>query len=156
MNGRRLGGVIAAGLGVGLVALYQLQRPAEQQPASLPGSTQVPETKAPPPRPEPQAPRSVVALANPAAQPPAPADEPPPPQRAAESAPSVEPPAQAAQPQKPDSVFGWGPWAGQQQPSGSAADPPPGAGSARNSGVLPGVSVAANSASASAGPRSKR
>jgi hypothetical protein len=60
------------------------------------------------------------------------------------------PPPQAAQPEKPDSVFSWGPWAG--QPQSAPGDAPSGGGGANPSGVLPGVSVAANSSGSGGAP----
>lgn len=134
MNGLRLGGVIAAGLGIAFVLLLVLHRPEEQRPAR--------ETKTVAPRSEPPAPRSTVARTNPAVRPPLPAREPPR-APAAETVVPVEPPPVAARPEKPDSVLGWGPWAGQSQATGSET---PATGEKSNaSGVLPSVNVASNS-----------
>jgi hypothetical protein len=91
----------------------------------------------------------VPPAAKPFAEPPAPPPqaappEPPPPLAAAEPSP---PAAQAAPPaEKPNSVFGWGPWAGQPQSPGASGETPAGDVPSA-SGVLPGVSVAANAGS---------
>jgi hypothetical protein len=64
----------------------------------------------------------------------------------------VEPPAIAARPEKPDSVLGWGPWAGEPQPSGPGGDTPAAGSGASNTGLNPTVNVAANSGGTTAPP----
>lgn len=143
LNGVRLGGVVAAGLGIAYVLLLLLHRPEEQRPAPPQAAAPAPETKTevPPRPPGPRAPRAVVARTNPPAQPPAPVREPPR-EPAAEPVVPVEPPPVAAQPEKSDSVLGWGPWAGQSQ--GSDAGTPAAGERADPSGVRPSVNLAAN------------
>lgn len=155
MDIRIRGGIAAGALGAGLVLLLLLQFPGEQHaaPQSAPKAPPVslpPIVTAPKPEPEPKAPRRTVA-AIPAANsssetpPPEPRAAPaePEPQLAAAEASAPPPPQAAAKAEKPDSVFSWGPWAGQpQSPGGSSGTP---AGGEKNSGVLPGVSVAASS-----------
>ena len=162
--------MVAAGLGIALVLLL-LQFPAEQraagvpQPAAKPAAlaavaTRPAESKADAPQREPR-PRPLAALSRqtevvnaPPPETPAAADEPVAaselvPALAASPAPA-EPPQVTAQPGKPDSVFEWGPWAGESPSSGSDAQTPHAGGGALSSGVLPGVNVAVTSAGTAA------
>jgi hypothetical protein len=138
MNGRRLGGVVAAALGVGFALLLLLkphdgQRDAPGAPAAAPA----PERKAEAPKSKPQPPRRVALREKPAV----PAELP---KVAAALEPGAPPPQAASQPEEPNSVLGWGPWAGQHSP-GPGGETPASSGATTASGVLPGVNVAANS-----------